>query len=397
MPLVAVGSGRAMAAVFRKRIDGRPGPCKPARMKAAILLLFVIPGMVHAQTVWTRRQTPTHEGLSRPFGKPGVYLIPTSEDTGTAQIYLRSVNGTDWARQSLRYTNFSFGIPALACANNRFVGVGNDEVWYSDNGTTSTKTHTLDSTWSSPFNIAFGNGVWLITESNGDVLRSTTNAASWTVVTTPADYLGAIVFGAGKFVVESSGASLHSVNGLDWTIHPEVPGYGLSFGAGEFATQTHRSTDALSWTARTEADYLPNNSGFLRSGNGGLLTWDNEAQPSFYEFKDGAWSAAHPSGVVSSIGDAGFCGDLWIAVTDSGNVLTSPIPSVPAPVAPALQIAPAFRLSWQSANGRSYIIQRSVNQTTWADQTGIMLGTGGPMEWLAPASATKEFFRVQVR
>jgi len=101
--------------------------------------------------------------------------------------------------------------------------------------------------------------------------------------------------------------------------------------------------------------------------------------------------------VLDYLSDAAFCGDLWIAVTNTGKILTAPIPTVPPPIAPQLIASPALRLSWQSQSGRSYIIQRSADQMAWSDYTGIMLSTGGIMEWLAPASSAREFFRVQVR
>ena len=46
---------------------------------------------------------------------------------------------------------------------------------------------------------------------------------------------------------------------------------------------------------------------------------------------------------------------------------------------------------------RRHVIQRSSNQAAWTDATGAMLGTGGVLAWTAPASASREFFRVQVR
>lgn len=369
-------------------------------MRTFILLLstgVALPAL--AQTTWTYRATANSPRAAA--GKPGLYLIPTSDTSGTLQRYLKSTDGINWGTNVLlpptAPSNFS---PGLVCFNGRFVGFGSsNSIWYADTGLTQTTVAPPSGTSYSCLDMAFGNSVWIGTQVDGRVIRSTTNASSWSFVTTPADFLRAITFGNGIFLAEAplAGASLTSPNGLAWNIGPEIPGGELCFESGRFQTDSHTSVDGITWEVRTGAFDLPPECYYLRAGGGAVVTWNYDGQPAFFTHTGSAWSSPHPSGVLSSIRDVSFCGDLWIATTDNGKILTSPIPTLPAPVAPVLNVAPALRLSWQSQTGRSYLIQRSVNNTAWTDHTGTMLGTGAVMEWLAPAATSKEFFRVQVR
>ena len=45
----------------------------------------------------------------------------------------------------------------------------------------------------------------------------------------------------------------------------------------------------------------------------------------------------------------------------------------------------------------TYVVQRSIDQKTWCDSSGEMLGTGDFMEWLTPAPARREFFRLRAK
>lgn len=376
------------------------------RTTTAILICAVSAGAVNAQAVWTLRTAPVPTGtiLYRPAGKPGFYLIPTDDRNGPEwQYYLRSTDGVIWSRVLLPAADHSesdsLGNPALVCANNRFVGIyPTNSIWTTDDGIASHEAYRASVDPFRPTGIAYGNSIWLILLDDGRVLRSTDNAATWQEYQTPAASLRQLVFGAGKFVAGTDAATLQSQDGITWTIGPRVPDNGdAAFDAGRFLASAYSSVDAITWTLVTGSDSRPTG-GAIRSGGGQFLIWANtEPTPKFWTSTTGPWSGPFSAPVIDSITDVSFCGDLWIAVTKGRKVLTSPVPVHPAPVAPALSIAPALRLSWQSAAGRSYLIQRSVNQTAWSDYTGIMLGTGGIMEWLAPASANKEFFRVKVQ
>ncbi len=359
-----------------------------------ITLLLLLPSALRAQQTWSLRTTPAHSRLSQPAGKAGTYLIPTSgfNTNYTSRIYLRSPNGVQWTLQPLPAT---VGDDRVVCLNNRFVGIGGEKLWWSDNGLTITETIAPPSY---PQGIAYGNGVWVIALQDGRVLRSTTNAASWQEIPTQAASLGAIVFGAGKFIIDAGAGSLQSTDGQTWIVSPGVPQEypnSLFFEAATFLTASHKSADGLTWQPVTHD--VPGELS-LRTGAGQFLTWGSGSpSPVFWTSTGNEWSGPFAAPVIDTIRDAAFCGDLWIAITASGKVLTSPLPTAAAPVAPALNVATAVRLTWSSSAGRSYIIQRSPDMAVWTDYTGVLLGTGAVMEWVAPAAAGREFFRVQVR
>ena len=370
------------------------------------LLLYLLTGLAaSAQTVWTPRTSPYVGGLYRPAGKPGNYLVPTSglNPEGDKAIYLRSTDGVTWTPIYLLPTD----IP-LACYNNRFVGIQRQVapvgVWYSDDGTSATPATITGVTFDEitgfhPLGIAFGNNVWIIMGAGGRLLRSADNAATWQFVQTQADYLYTIAFGAGVFVMHALNASLISPDGLTWTIGPAIPGGAQLLFAGKFLTNTHSSPNGMAWSELPAAEKPPAGSSSLErtGGDNNILSWTRvEPQPMFYYYGNGAWQGPFPSSVLSPVSYAAQCGDLWIAVNIS-RIITSPVFTRPTPAAPPLTIAPALKLSWPSESGRSYIIQRSTDQTVWTDHTGIMSGTGATMEWLGPASAAKEFFRLQIR
>jgi len=366
-------------------------------MKTILLLSVLLALPVAAQTVWTLRSTPPNEGLYRPAGKPGLYLIPASGLYSAENLYpyLRSVDALQWQSVTLPGSRV-----AVVCYNGRFVGADEcNGIWYSDDGLSATMSYVPTGSCISPNAIAFGNNTWLIAMGDGRVARSSDNAVTWQFIDTPAASIDNIVFGGGKFIGVADNGSVHSPDGLAWTIGATVPGAQLSYEAGRYVTLSHSSTNGTTWSPLTGSSILPvPQPYFLRTGNGRFLTWEYGAQPpKLYTATTGAWSSAITAPILDYLTDVAFCGDMWIAVSHGDRILTSPIPTMPAPVAPALNIAPALRLSWQSQTGRSYIIQRSVNNTAWTDNTGTMLGTGTVMEWLAPASASREFFRVQVR
>jgi hypothetical protein len=368
----------------------------------SLLLLLCLTVAASAQESWALRTIPAGHSLGRPAGKAGVYLIPTgsSNSQGTLGIYLRSTNGVSWAAVNLPFTYVT-----LACQNGRFVGcetnTGNPAVpWFTDNGTTYTKSTITAGALPndfSPVRVAWGNNVWLIADSRGRMLRSTDNAVTWRLAQIQADRIEELLFAAGKFVAVSEGATLHSTDGQTWTIEGPASFGEVCATAGRFFSNTQASTDGHTWTALSGSDVRPPDTAFPRCAPTGLLTWSYTAQPFFHYFDGSQWTGPFASGVVSSIEDAALCGDLWISITSSGKVLTSSTPALPAPTAPALTISPAVRLTWTSQTGRTYVIQRSTNQTAWTDATGTMLGTGGVMEWTAPAAAAREFFRVQAR
>ena len=322
-------------------------------------------------------------------------MIPTGDvnPQGTLRIYLRSVDGAAWSPVELPFST----PPFFVCQNNRFVGIHTyDGVWFSDNATTFTRSYTPPANTSiEPVGVAFGNDIWIIALSDGSILRSTSNAASWTRRSTPSSLNSAIAYGGGNFVINAPPASLVSPDGLTWVIGEAIPGGDLCYGNGHFETTEVTSTDGLSWAERTVP--LPENCDSLRFGAGTFLTWTNDNPPKAFTLVSNSWKGPFPMAVIDYVTDVSFCGDRWLGVTYTDKVVSSPVPALAPPVAPPLTVSPALRLTWPGEAVRSYVIQRSIDQTTWTDYSGIISGTSTTMEWIVPATATREFFRVQVR
>jgi hypothetical protein len=273
--------------------------------------------------------------------------------------------------------------------------VGDGTVFATDDGATAIDVRPIDPTWTGPFHIAYGNKRWIIVYREGHLKVYTHNAPSWTSHETSVPFVWDITFGGGQFVVQTPDSSLRSADGITWTPGPEIQGLDLCYEAGQWATDSFISTDAAVWQERTLAQRVPGES--LRSGNGIFLSWDQAPQPSFYTSDGLTWSGGITSGVQGTITDANLCGDLWIAITSGGKILTSPIPALPASAIPVLNLSPGLRLSWQSTADRSYLIQRSPDLNAWTDATSVLPGTGATMEWTIPAPASKEFFRLQIK
>lgn len=368
-------------------------------MKTAhILLSFLLSIPASAQTVWTLRNAPAYDWLASPAGRPGLYLVASGSYTSSVPPFIRSTDGASWTPSPL-----TLRADKLYCFNNRILGFDTEYsstlgssrgLWITDDGLTAATVYTpAAGEVFRPAAAAYGNSTWVVAGDNGRVYYSKDNAATWTGTPTPAGFLRTIAFGSAQFVASDGAGIITSPDGITWTVRATpsvVVDYPIVYAAGRFQTKSSYSTSGITWSALS----VNNPAGNIVAGTSNFLAFSGAT---FYTSTTGAWSQAQAPIIADSIVDAALCGDLWIATTYSGKLLTSPAPGLPPPTAPALNITPALRLSWQSQTGRSYIIQRSVNNTAWTDYTGIMLGTGAVMEWLAPASASREFFRVQVR
>jgi hypothetical protein len=348
------------------------------------------------QAVWTFRPQLDNSATKNLAGKPGTYLISADvlEEGGIA-FYLRSRDGIAWEKVGLPYSN------ALACYNGRFVGCDGYNVWKSDDGLSASMVF---SSWLylRSQGIAYGNGIWLIALEDGTVLRSDDNADTWTRHPTLAVDFNSMAFGGGTFLLTARDGSLTSPDGLIWTIGPVVPGGSLCYESGRFQTATHFSMDAMTWNLLPDAALLPIGCNVLRAGGGKFFTWsEGIVPPQFYTTSGLEWGVpvALPVElpVLDGVADAAFCGDLWIAVTNTGKILTSNVTGNPLPTIPETLVSPAIHLTWPSELGRIYVLENSPDQSTWAPLTGEMSGTGIPVDWVAPAPLMGNFFRVRVR
>ena len=172
---------------------------------------------------------------------------------------------------------------------------------------------------------------------------------------------------------------------------------------GRFRMPTYNwiSPDGINWAKGTGTDIPPNGVGGFVAGGDRLVGFDSGRPPSSYTYDGVAWDGPHTALPILGEGAFGFCGDLWVMAAPTGNnsawILTSSIPGRPLPQPPVVTISPAIRLSWQSESGRSDQIQASGDNQTWTDSGGLFVGDGTRLEWTAPASEVRQFFRVQAR
>ena len=107
--------------------------------------------------------------------------------------------------------------------------------------------------------------------------------------------------------------------------------------------------------------------------------------------------ASKPADITGSLSCAAFCGDLWIAASSEGRIVTSPMVGAPPLISPPVNIKPAIELSWPSVTGRQYQVQGSADNIGWANVGQPLLGNGSTITFTAPANESRNFFRVDAR
>ena len=195
-------------------------------------------------------------------------------------------------------------------------------------------------------------------------------------------------------MASTADGQLISSDGIAWTVKPNPQRvYGLGSGNGLFFSYNKFSSDSgLSWQELLlpNSDYpnvISTTSGNFVSAKGSKIYTSPDLQ---------IWTE-RASGIADDLRAISFCGDLWIAVSSSSLITTSPVVGAVPLTAPPLTIVPAVELKWPSITGRRYQIQGSVNNTSWADVGMPMLGNGSELRFTAPATDARKFFRVEVR
>jgi hypothetical protein len=214
---------------------------------------------------------------------------------GSGEVFtaLYSDDGTNW--QVATTPQFMWaGI--VIHDGSQFVGLTNNEVYTSADGSTWTHGGTLPLASTAQFTdgMAYGNGRYVVV-GGGGLVASSSNAVDWTagdVLHVPGDAstaidLGRVIFVGGRFVaVGTQGAAATSTDGLTWTVTPSATTHDLHAVAASTQGQlvavgeqgvAETSTDGVHWTLRDTSntewmmDVTFGNGAFLSVGDDGYM------------------------------------------------------------------------------------------------------------------------------
>ncbi len=364
------------------------------KLRQACILTAIFLSNSEAQEVWTHRYSPSQsESGNRRFvavGRPGLYLAgsgvyATNDDT--LSKFLRSTNGINWSTVELPNAWY------MAVTETGFIGVSGNGIWTTDAAQTfQTAYSPSGSFW--PMGIAAGAGCWVVVSSDGKILRATSPSGPWIPQLSPTNSIEGVAFGNEIFMASTSGAQLISSDGIAWTIKPNPESkFVQGFGNGLFFLPGWFSSDSgISWKEFLLPDAIYPAALATDSAKFVACIWSK-----IYTSPDLRTWTERASGIADNLRAVSFCGDLWVAVSSAGLITTSPVVGAAPLTAPPLTIGPAVELKWPSITGRSYQIQGSANNATWADVGMPMLGNGSELRFTAPATDGRKFFRVEVR
>lgn len=137
--------------------------------------------------------------------------------SGWLDIYARSTNnGSTWSTRSAASGQLQTPYDCAYGGGVFHAAKGNGWIQRSTDGLVYTNQHN---TGASVSDIAFGNNTWVSVGRDGRICRSTDNGVSWTCITLSGQpTLTTVGFGGGYFVVGSlNGGIYYSANGNAWT------------------------------------------------------------------------------------------------------------------------------------------------------------------------------------
>jgi hypothetical protein len=209
---------------------------------------------------YTNSPTLTYDTLLGPYLNNLINFIALSVSS-TATYSATSTDGITWTTRTMPY--FSYW-QAVTYGGDIFVAITvNSNAAISTDGITWTLTTNIASTgnWNS---IAYGNGVFVTTQSTSTTAASSTNGITWTTRTMPANlnWYG-LIYAKNIFVSTNANgttSAASSTDGITWTLRT-LPTSGIynsiAYGNGIFITTNNNgtnaatSTDGITWTLST--------------------------------------------------------------------------------------------------------------------------------------------------
>lgn len=262
-------------------------------------------------------------------------------------IIQTSTNGTAWTlRSRLPATAVTYG-------NGMFLAVDGPKgagVIISPNGI----DWTLAATGASPFDVAYGNGVFIGVASSGPIYRST-DGTNWAqVINSPSTILNTVTFGNGRFVAaDIYGGIIESQDGSTWSpvVHP---------------------SPRDSWNCVYYGNGL-----FIAGG------YNNYGAQSLLTSADGTNWAVIPLGAKATINDIAYGAGTFVAVGANGAILQSDDLRIPW-LTGQVDSSGEFKIVVTGEVGRQYRLQSSADLQTWND-TFVYTNSQFWMQFLDPA------------
>jgi hypothetical protein len=278
----------------------------------------------------------------------GAFVIIVRTNTSGVYTQYTSSDAITWT-QTQTYTEPSGtspfvyfpGINRSIFANSLYANVGQTRISGSLAelvGSSSTlggiQTLSNPTGGSLPINgIAYGNGLWVITTSdgfcnNGAIYTATSPTGPWTLRTSgTSNYISSIVFDGTKFIVSEAKRVLTSTNGITWTIY-NLPFNNSSFqstpnlvvsGSATYACSSNegiaKTTDnGTTWTKILSGTGAPVVSTNGVTAAGGAITPTSQQANSVFTAEAGNFF----QGGTSGNGDTGCCGIIIVSAGGGG-------------------------------------------------------------------------------
>ena len=355
-------------------------------MQLPLSLFFLSAFSLFGQEIWTLRAQPdTSKNIYCAAGRQGLYFFGGVDRSTGGGLSTYSRDGITWSDAPIAL------VPVVAHSTPAGVHVASTVgIWHTLDGVVFTRSLTVANMNPSAF--ASNGSSWVLVTEDGFIYRATSVQGPWTKQLSPSSYYGGVAFGNGIFLASASGNSVvKSVDGVLWVDAGIVFSDRLrGFGGGVFFGRDYRISSSFAVTQIQYQFGYPSAAGpssFLAIGFNGEVGVSSNLD---------TWTR-YPAGITGYFYGAAFCGDLWIAASYEGRIVTSPVVGAPALAAPPVAIKPAIELSWPSITGRQYQVQGSLNNAAWTNVGLPLLGNGSTLTFTAQANETRKFFRVEAR
>ena len=266
----------------------------------------------------------------------GVAYLTSQITSATVSGLNKGVTWTTVSLSSIGLSNIADGTSGLTFGGGRFIGSSSNGLVYSSlDGINWTRVHTISSGYGS--DIAYGNGTYVVLNGGiGNNVQTSTDTVTWTsrVSGTPGATGTAITYGNGIFLVAPTSGDILGVStdGITWTSRSSGALGNTTYRSVEYLNNLFfigrdngwisTSTDAITWTTRT-SNMNSTVAGFAY-GNNTYVSVGGSYQIS--SSTDGiTWTSRANGGVGSTnaFRSVAFHGGIFIAVGNNNVIVTS--------------------------------------------------------------------------
>lgn len=335
---------------------------------------------INVGTVYSKSSYPTLSSIVEPSPADAIFVERTSANTNTALI-----------------------LYDIAYGNGVWVVVGANTVGTLLGGSIQSSTDGL--TWTNRtvantnkmYGVGYGNGIFIAVGSNG-ALQTSTDGTTWTNRTSNSNNqdLYNVAYGNGVYVavggaVNPNGTIISSTDGTTWIRRTAANVFALTsvaFGNGTFVVaggnaagsgSLQSSTDGTTWTNRTVANSNPMSC--IAYGNGIFVTGSDTSPTIQYSTDNGVtWSQDSVSGILSYTRSIVYGNGIFMAVGAGGIAVSTDA------------------ITWSSRTTRSALASATVVRgIEYNDNVFYMCGnSGGPKLQSSVISSTEFYVRPHI-